>query len=60
MRNFYFIATCILLLTISSFAQQKTTLQFADVLQSNMVLQQNKPLTIWGTGVPGANIKINA
>ncbi|MEO6723269.1 MAG: sialate O-acetylesterase, partial [Ferruginibacter sp.] len=41
-------------------AQQKTTLQFADVLQSNMVLQQNKPLTIWGTGVPGANIKINA
>ncbi len=46
-----------LLLTVS-FAQHQTTLKIADVLQSNMVLQQNKPLKIWGRGVPGAAVKI--
>lgn len=39
-------------------AQQKSTLQFANVLQSNMVLQQNKPLKIWGRAVPGQQVKI--
>ena len=60
MKNICFITTSFLLCLTSSFAQQKTTLQFADVLQSNMVLQQNKPLKIWGIGVPGAAVKINA
>ena len=60
MKNFCFIATSFLLILTSSFAQQKTTLQFADVLQSNMVLQQNKPLKIWGVGVPGATVNIHA
>jgi sialate O-acetylesterase len=31
----------------------------AAVLQSNMVIQQNKPLRLWGTAKPGDHIKIN-
>ena len=60
MKNFCCIAVSFLLFVTSTLAQQKTTLQFSDVLQSNMVLQQNKPLKVWGVGVPGATVKINA
>ena len=42
------------------FGQQQSLLRFADVLQSNMVLQQNKPLKVWGKAVAGSNVKIKA
>lgn len=42
------------------YGQQKTGLQFANVLQSNMVLQQNKPLKVWGKAVAGKPIAIQA
>lgn len=35
------------------------TFKLASVLQSNMVIQQNKPFRVWGTAKPGDHIKIN-
>ena len=37
-----------------------TTLQVADVFQSGMVVQQQKPFTIWGYATPGAKITVSA
>src|ERR1700744_165546 len=41
-----------------SYAQ--AAFKLANVLQSNMVIQQGKPLRLWGTAKPGDVIKINA
>ena len=41
-------------------AQNKTTLSFASVLQSNMVVQQNKPFKVWGHAPAGDTITISA
>lgn len=32
----------------------------ASLLQSNMVIQQNKPFRLWGTAAPGAQLRISA
>ena len=50
---------CVALL-VNIVLAQKTTLQFADPLQSNMVLQQSQPLKVWGRAVPGQQVKIKA
>ena len=42
------------------FAQQQASLHFADPLQSNMVLQQNKPLKVWGKAIAGNTVTIKA
>lgn len=42
------------------FAQEKAKLAFASVLQSNMVVQQNKPFKVWGTAPAGETIIIQA
>jgi sialate O-acetylesterase len=60
MKNIKLLIVFVVLVIQSSFAQQKTFLQFADVLQSNMVLQQNKPLKVWGKAVAGQSVSINA
>lgn len=60
MKNIRLIAICLALMAESSFAQQKPFLQFADVLQSNMVLQQNKPFKVWGKAIAGKQVKIKA
>ncbi|MVM35042.1 sialate O-acetylesterase [Spirosoma sp. HMF4905] len=39
-------------------AQDRTPLKFADPLTDNMVVQQNKPFTVWGTANPNAEITI--
>ena len=41
-------------------AQEKTTLAFASVLQSNMVVQQNKPFAVWGHARVGDTVTIKA
>lgn len=38
----------------------QTVFKLANVLQSNMVVQQGKPLRLWGNAKPGDAIKINA
>ena len=38
----------------------QTTLKIADVLQSNMVVQQKKPFKIWGTAKPGSVVTIES
>jgi len=38
----------------------QTAFKLANVLQSNMVMQQGKPLRLWGTAKPGDVIKIKA
>lgn len=42
------------------FAQQQATLYFADPLQSNMVLQQDKPFKVWGKAAAGNTVTIKA
>ncbi len=43
-----------------SFAALMDGLRLGDVLQSNMVIQQNKPFKIWGKAQPGRNVTIHA
>lgn len=42
------------------FAQPTRSVKFADALQSNMVLQQNKPLKVWGKAIAGQPVIIKA
>ncbi|RYZ97025.1 MAG: sialate O-acetylesterase, partial [Sphingobacteriaceae bacterium] len=47
--------------TFASFAQATTdVLKTANLFQSNMVVQQNKPFAIWGNGKPGGQVTIKA
>jgi len=55
----------VLLIVISckgmiAFAQENAKLAFASVLQSNMVVQQNKPFKVWGTAPAGETVTIQA
>jgi sialate O-acetylesterase len=47
-------------LGLKSYAQTTPAFKVANLLQSNMVIQQDKPLRVWGTAKPGDIIKINA
>ncbi len=39
-------------------AQDPDTLRFAKIISDNMVLQQQKPITLWGWAKPKATVKI--
>ncbi len=41
-------------------AQESTTLKLSPVLQSNMVIQQNKPFKVWGWAPAGETVLISA
>ncbi len=41
-----------------AFSQTASVLQLSDVLQSNMVLQRNKPFKVWGKASPNGVVKI--
>ena len=43
----------------SALAQENASLKFADPLTDNMVVQQNKPFTVWGTASPNSEIIIS-
>ena len=60
MKKIIFTAVLIAVVLPAVFAQQQSLVRFADALQSNMVLQQNKPLKVWGKAVAGMNVKIKA
>ncbi len=45
---------------LSLWAQDSAILKFADPLTDNMVVQQNKPFTVWGEAEPNAKVFINA
>jgi sialate O-acetylesterase len=55
------------LLTLSAFimlghitvSHAQSTFKLANILQDNMVIQQGKPLRLWGTAKPGDAVKIN-
>ncbi|HTN19658.1 MAG TPA: sialate O-acetylesterase [Pelobium sp.] len=57
-KNIFFIVLTVLFFGIKSFAQTQDSLVLSNALQSNMVLQQNKPFKIWGTASPKAEISI--
>lgn len=56
-RSIVFTAVAVSGAMVSAQAQ---TFKLANVLQSNMVIQQNKPFRVWGTAKPGDQVKINA
>ena len=39
-------------------AEESETLRFARILNDNVVLQQGKPITVWGWGKPGTVVKV--
>lgn len=47
------------LLLLISFTSLNADVRLPNVLSDNMVLQQGKPLYIWGWGEPGENIKLS-
>ena len=58
MKYFKVILFFFLLISLQGFAQQE--LQFADALQSSMVLQQNKPFKVWGKATAGKTVIVKA
>jgi sialate O-acetylesterase len=58
----YIILTCLTLAfsVCAVTCSAQSTFKLAAILQDNMVLQQGKPLRVWGTAKPGDVIKINA
>lgn len=57
-RTLYLLlAACLLASTAEA---RQTPLKIADILQSNMVVQQNKPFKIWGLAAAGSVISIKA
>jgi sialate O-acetylesterase len=55
---------CLLLVFTCFFVQKDVLanaagLQLASILQSNMVVQQKKPFTIWGKGTPGSIVNVS-
>jgi sialate O-acetylesterase len=50
-------ATLVALVVIDSHAEQ-TPLRFANIFNSNMVLQQKKTSTIWGWAAPGSKLTV--
>jgi sialate O-acetylesterase len=59
-RTVYFIL--LLLLGTQCFAGVADTLALktANIFQSNMVVQQNKPYAIWGKAAPGERVTVKA
>lgn len=49
-----------LLLALAAFSQTRNSLKLSDVLQSNMVLQRNKPFKVWGEAAPKSAVNIQA
>ena len=39
-------------------AEESETLRFARILNNNVVLQQGKPITVWGWGKPGTQVEV--
>ncbi|MEC3878952.1 sialate O-acetylesterase [Parapedobacter sp. 10938] len=50
----------VFLIPAKGFGAARDSLRLADALQSHMVIQQNKPLKIWGTAKPGERVVIDA
>src|SRR5690606_30345621 len=57
LRGLIFVA---FLLPLRGISAMSDSLQLADALQSNMVIQQNKPFKVWGTAAPGQQVTIHA
>src|SRR3546814_18742278 len=51
---------CAFLFPATGFAALADNLRLADALQSNMVIQPNKPVKVWGKAAPGQQVVINA
>lgn len=60
MRKKYFSVALLLVTLQFGFAQQQNDFQLADVLQSDMVIQQNKPFKVWGKAIAGQMVKVKA
>lgn len=54
----YFILT-VVASSAAIFSAEAQNFKLASILQSNMVIQQNKPFRVWGTAKPGDHITIN-
>ena len=53
------ILAIILLLQISILLSAQPAFHVANTLQSDMVIQQGKPLTVWGKGLQGIAVKVS-
>jgi sialate O-acetylesterase len=60
MRKFYYCILLVFFITQTVFAAKQTVavLKLANVLQSNMVIQQGKPFKLWGTATAGQIITV--
>ncbi len=54
-----FIGCLVFICATQNITAQQGMLKFADPLQSNMVIQQNKPFKVWGKAPAGQIVKIN-
>lgn len=59
MKKIFYLLISACLLINNVYARQ-TSFKVADILQSNMVVQQNKPFKIWGQAEAGATVTIKA
>ena len=54
----FLLAFALVLFATSSFSEELDNLRFAKILSDNVVLQQGKPITVWGWAKPGINVKV--
>ena len=54
----FLLAFALLLFATSSFSEELDNLRFAKILSDNVVLQQGKPITVWGWAEPGTDVKV--
>lgn len=60
-RFFLFLYMCCIVSTVSAGTNDTAkAFKAAGILQSNMVIQQNKPFKLWGWGAPGDKVTIEA
>ena len=58
--NYFLLLSGLLLFSKLGFSQQPDSLALTDALQSNMVIQQNKPFKVWGQAKAGQKVTIKA
>ncbi|MBO94933.1 MAG: hypothetical protein CMI32_08580, partial [Opitutales bacterium] len=54
----FLLAFALALFAPSSYAEEPDNLRFAKILSDDVVLQQGKPITIWGWAKPGTSVKV--
>ena len=58
LKQTLFLSFVLALFALGSHGESPESLRFAKILSDNVVLQQGKPITVWGWGKPGTQVEV--